>query len=122
MSTERPTGSLIDYERTACLCDVGQPDYWAAVCVTASGEDVLWLVSKDELSADHPRCGSADQPHEQLGRLPQHVAHRLHARPVHRCGRPTKTTGRPCRIEVTRPGEPCGLHRRQADRSDTASR
>ena len=110
MSDEHP-GSLIDYERAACLCDVGQPDYWAAVCVTASGEDVLWLVCKDELGAEHPRCGSSDQPHERLGPLPLEVVRGITiSRRTHRCGRRTKS-GAPCRTPVARPGDGCAWHR-----------
>jgi hypothetical protein len=108
VSDEHP-GSLIDYERAACLCDVGQPDYWAAVCVTASGEDLLWLVSKDELGAEHPRCGTADQPHEQPGPLTSRWAARVALAPL-RCARPTKS-GAPCRTPIARPGDACGWHR-----------
>jgi hypothetical protein len=42
------------------------------------------------------------------------ISSRRRRRTIHRCGWPTKTTGRPCRIEVSRPDQPCGLHRRQA--------
>ena len=108
MSDEHPY-SLVDYERTACLCDVGQPDYWAAVCVTASGGDVLWLVCKDELGAEHPRCGTADQPHDQIGPLPDRYRLGLQAVPI-RCGRPTKS-GAPCRTPVHQSGVACAWHR-----------
>jgi len=100
-------GSLIDYERSACLCDVGAPDYVAAVCVASGGEDVLWLVSKTEFEAEDPRCGNANQRHEQLGRLPATVRDRIW--PPIRCGRPT-SSGLPCRIRVGEPGRPCGTH------------
>jgi hypothetical protein len=110
MTADR-SDSLIDDERTACLCDVGQPDYWAAVCVTASGEDVLWLVSVEELNAEHPRCGSGEQLHDQLGPLPLEYVRRLTiTRRTHRCGRPTKS-GRPCRTPVVHPGDTCAWHR-----------
>jgi hypothetical protein len=115
MSAER-SGSLIDYERTACLCDVGQPNYWAAVCVTDTGEDVLWLVCKDELGAEHPLCGSPDQPHEQLGPLALEFVRRItisRRTRTHRCGRPTKA-GAPCRTPVARRGDACARHRRPA--------
>ena len=29
--------NLIDDHHTVCLCDVGRPDYLAAVCVAAAG-------------------------------------------------------------------------------------
>jgi hypothetical protein len=100
--------SLIDHDRTACLCDVGAPDYLAAVCVTPDGEDVLWLVCKTELDAEDPRCGNANQRHEQLGRLPQTVRDRIWGDAL-RCGRPT-ATGKPCRQRVAEPGRSCGVH------------
>lgn len=105
-------GSLVDYERSACLCDVGAP-YLAAVCVTADGEDVLWLVSRTELDAEQPRCGNAEQPHEQPGRLPQAIRDRIWGDRL-RCGHPLPN-GRPCRHRVAEPGRSCHQHRR-ADR------
>jgi hypothetical protein len=101
-------GSLIDFERSACLCDVGAPDYLAAVCIASDGDDVLWLVSKTELEAEDPRCGNANQRHEQLGRLPAAVRDRIWGDSL-RCGRPT-CSGLPCRIRVANPGDPCGTH------------
>lgn len=104
---ERP-GSLVDSERSTCLCDVGAPDYIAAVCVTASGNDVLWLVSKAALQEDHPQCGDALQMHERLGRLPVTVRDRIWGGSL-RCGRPT-SSGQACRHRVKEPGLACGLH------------
>jgi hypothetical protein len=106
----REHGSLVDNERSACLWDVGAPDFVAAVCVTPDGEDVLWLVSKTELDAEHPRCGRAEQPHEKLGRLPHTVRERIWGDSL-RCGRPT-AAGKPCRHRVKEPGQICDMHAR----------
>jgi hypothetical protein len=110
------TGPLIDHDRTACLCSDGLPGYWAAVCVTASGEDALWLVCVDELDTEHSRHGNGDQPHEQLGPMPATWRHRTALAPL-RCARPTKV-GRPCRTLVTDPGQPCPRHRAQTTAHD----
>ncbi|OSC32051.1 hypothetical protein B8W69_02845 [Mycobacterium vulneris] len=112
--TEHP-GALIDHKRTACLWSAGRPDYWAAVCVNASGDDVLWLISVDELDAEHPRHGNGDQPHEQLGPLPIEFVRRLTiSRRTNRCGRRTQA-GRPCRIRVPAEGQACEWHRTKVD-------
>jgi hypothetical protein len=50
----------------------------------------------------------AAAPHEALGRLPAEYRERLGLR--HRCGRPTSTTGRPCRTIVEHHGEACTWH------------
>jgi hypothetical protein len=105
---ERP-GSLIDHERSACLCGAGAPDYVAAVCVTPAGDDVLWLVSKVELDSEHPVCGEANQRHEKLGRLPLVVRERIWGDSL-RCGRPNRR-GQPCGHRVAEPGDACGQHR-----------
>ncbi|MEX3650378.1 hypothetical protein [Mycolicibacterium porcinum] len=101
--------ALVDWERSACLCDVGMPGYSLAVCVTATGDGVLWMVSLDELDARHPRQGNGNQAHEQVGRLPAVWRRRILGDP--RCGAPT-TAGRPCRTRVANQGEVCGVHRR----------
>jgi hypothetical protein len=101
-------GPIVDPQRSTCLCDAGAPDYVAAVCVTPDGEDVLWLVSKSELHAEHPRCGVAQQRHEQLGRLPQWIRERVWGELL-RCGRP-RGNGQPCRSRVLIPGRPCSFH------------
>jgi hypothetical protein len=110
------TTCYIDDRRSACLCDVGAPGYVAAVLVAADGRQDLVLVDQ-ELIGDEQHTYDHTTPqarHEQLGPLPAGVRYQVWQVPAHRCGRPTKTTGRPCRIEVTRPGEACGLHRRRA--------
>jgi hypothetical protein len=106
--TDHPHGSLIDHERSACLCDAGAPDYLAAVCVNPDGQDVLWLVFKTELDAEHPRQGKANQLHEYTGRLPQVVRDRIWGDSL-RCGRP-RWDGKPCRQRVKEPGQPCSTH------------
>jgi hypothetical protein len=108
--------SLIDDARTICLCDVGQPGYIAATAITAEGREHLVLAELDAIGDEHvlydPTC--TDVTHEQLGALPLEFVRRITvSQRVHRCGRPTKTTGRPCRVEVARPGEACGLHRQR---------
>jgi hypothetical protein len=104
-------GSLIDYARAACLCYAGMPGWFVAVCVAQDGTEFLWLVSEAELESDHPRCGSLNQPHEQLGRLPLEYVRRITiATRTHRCGRPTKS-GTPCRTPVAHPGDGCAWHR-----------
>lgn len=104
----------IDPDRTACLCTAGNPDYLAAVAVAADGTEHLVLAEVDRLGDDtarvDPSCPTV--AHEQTGPLPLEYVRRITiAQRVHRCGRPTKTTGRPCRIEVPHPGDTCGLHR-----------
>jgi hypothetical protein len=101
--------ALVDWERTVHLCDVGMPGHVIAVAVTDDGRDTLWIVDEEELHAEDPRHGNGDQPHEWTGALPERWRHRVALAP-YRCGRRTKTTGRPCRIEVSAPGRACGLH------------
>ena len=55
--------ALVDWERSACLCDVGAPGHSLAVAVTDDGRDVLWLIDDAELHAEHPRHGDSRQPH-----------------------------------------------------------
>ncbi|WP_084055149.1 hypothetical protein [Mycobacterium avium] len=74
--------SLIDWERSTCLCDAGKPNYVAAVCITGEGDTTLWLVSMSELDGccpQHARRGNPHQPHEQLGPLPEQFRQRLQA-------------------------------------------
>ena len=111
----------IDYDRSTCLCDVGLPGWAAVIAITDDGDE-HFVVLSERPEAD--RVGynpdTPQAPHEQPGPLPLDVVRRITAArrrgPPLRCGRPTKTTGQPCRIEVTRPGEPCGLHRTEAHR------
>jgi hypothetical protein len=100
--------AIIDWHRSACLCDVGAPGFSVAVAVTGDGSDALWIIDKAELHAGHPRHGDGDQRHERVGRLPADIRERIS--PAPRCGRPTKTTGRSCRQRVGAPGEACGMH------------
>jgi hypothetical protein len=110
--------AYIDWHRYADLTVWGsQRACFAAVVIDADGREDFVIV--DELLLEegnhtyHP--DAPDAPHERLGPLPIEYVRRITiSRRTHRCGRPTKTTGCPCRIEVTRIGEPCGLHREQA--------
>jgi hypothetical protein len=108
---------LIDPAHTACLCDVGATDYIAATVVADDGTEHLILAERDSIGDASVRYDplTAQAPHEQDGPLPTRYRLGLQAVP-HRCGRPTKTTGRPCRIGVTRPGQACGLHRERTTR------
>jgi hypothetical protein len=107
--------NLLDDERTACLCDVGRPEYVAATAIAADGTEHLVLAHSHSIGDDTVVYDSScrDVAHEQLGPLPDRYRLGLQCIPI-RCGRPTKTTGMPCRIEVAHPGQPCGLHRRHA--------
>lgn len=102
--------ALVDWERSACLCDVGAPGHSLAVAVTDDGRDTLWMVDDAELRAEHPRCGDGRQPHEQVGPLPERWRERVAWSAAFRCGRPTKS-GRPCKLRVARPGDRCLFHR-----------
>lgn len=114
MSTD--SANLIDYERTACLCSAGQPNYWAAVCVTASGDEHLVLAKHSAIGNPavlyDPTCNRI--AHDQLRPLPIEFVRRLTiSRRTHRCGRPTQT-GRSCRIRVQADGDACDWHRTKA--------
>ncbi|QZT60935.1 hypothetical protein [Mycolicibacterium austroafricanum] len=102
------SGAQIDSRRAACLCDVGAPNYVAAVCITDDGDEALWLVHKDELDSDNPAHGHADQPHERLGRLPLRWRERVWGDDL-RCGRP-RANGQPCRHRVKERGQSCAAH------------
>ena len=114
------SGYITDSRRATCLCDAGAPDYVATVAVDSDGCEHLVLAERYSIGDEHVRYDATcrDVPHEQTGPLPLEYVRRLmisiRSAGVHRCGRPTKTTGRPCRIEVTPPGEACGLHRGRA--------
>lgn len=107
------TNHLLDEERSACLCDVGQADYIAATAVDANGSEHLVFVERSAMGDLAVRYDSTcrDVAHEQLGPLPAIWRHRAALAPL-RCGRPTKA-GRPCRALVADPG-PCSRHRESA--------
>jgi hypothetical protein len=108
--------ALVDWERSACLCDVGASGHSVAVAVDDDGRDVLWIVDEAELHAEHPRHGNSNQPHEQLGPLPKSVADRIRRRGpdvAHMCAGYNKQ-GQPCRLRVARPGDRCLFHRDKA--------
>lgn len=101
----------IDWDHAACLCDAGAPDYVAAVCVNADGQEVLWLVNMPVLEGHGCEVthGSSSQAwHEGLGELPEFWRSRvLWAGP--RCGRP-RVDGQPCRQQVREAGLACCFH------------
>ncbi|MED5814481.1 hypothetical protein VST63_19160 [Mycolicibacterium sp. 050232] len=104
--------SLIDPARSACLCPAGLPGYHAVVAITEDGTADLVLVDLDLMArggTDNVYYDTKRQaPHEQLGRAPHDVLERIWG-DLLRCGRPTRA-GRPCRIRVSNPGDPCGTH------------
>lgn len=112
MSYYSADGSLIDHERSACLADVGAAGYLAAVCITPTGDDVLWLVCCKELHNERPAHGEPDQPHEKLGRLPGNVRDRVWGDAI-LCGHPRRN-GLLCRHRVKEPGQACGFHSARA--------
>ncbi|VEG40442.1 Uncharacterised protein [Mycolicibacterium flavescens] len=100
--------ALVDWERSACLCDVGSAGYVIALCVTSTGEEVAWLVNEARMrNGETFKRDNGDQLHERLGRLP--VAIRERVSPAPRCGQPTRA-GTPCRLRVKAMGQACGLH------------
>lgn len=118
--------SIVDDSRSACLCNEGLPGIRAVVAVDENGR--LDYVLMDQSLGNEGRFDPSvtHAAHEQLGPLPKKLLDAIagveaiddrddldaqHFYFPHRCGRPTKTTGRPCRIEVACPDEPCGLHR-----------
>ena len=107
--------NLIDDHHTVCLCDVGRPDYLAAVCVAADGTTHLILAERDSINVDTVRYDRtcAAVAHEQTGPLPIEFVRRITvSRRAHRCGRRTQA-GTPCKIRVPRPGAACEWHREQ---------
>jgi hypothetical protein len=81
--------------------------------VSPAGE--LWPIIADDtvrgtvfvpLGAEHT---SQLAPHEAEGPLNPWWRSRVTRAPL-LCGRPTRTTGRPCRATVTRPGAACSQH------------
>jgi hypothetical protein len=111
-----PNGHLLGYDRSACLCDVGQADYLAATAITADGDEHLVLAKHSAIGDPTVRYDSScrDVAHEQLGALPIEYVRRLTIiRRTHRCGRRTQA-GRPCRIRVAAAGDTCEWHRMKA--------
>jgi hypothetical protein len=100
---------LIDEQSAACLCDVGAPGYVAVSAVDGSGIESLWLIQWDTINDHDTEFGNPDQPHEQVGRLPLKTRIAVWGDALC-CGRPTGR-GKPCRREVTKPGDPCHQHR-----------
>lgn len=100
---------IIDGRTWVCLCDVGAPGFSLAETVDSYGRRKLWFVDDNRLGADDTDHGALTTPqHEGLGPLSQPWAKRVAAAPL-RCGRPT-AKGRPCRMNVERPGAACALH------------
>jgi hypothetical protein len=109
-------GELVDPDRTVCLCDVGNPDYLAAVAIGPDGDQRLILAQRDAIGDPDvrydPLCSGV--AHEQVGKLPLATVRRITvSRRTHRCGRRTKS-GAPCRAPVTGPGDACVWHRTEA--------
>jgi hypothetical protein len=96
-------GHLIDFDRTACLCDVGLP-YLAVTAVGVDGSTHLLLAQRDAIgnctAGYDARC--AHVTHEQLGALPDRFAVGIETT-MYRCGRSTRA-GSPCRMRVAHPG------------------
>jgi hypothetical protein len=78
------------------------------LCFEVGPDGDAWpLIADDRVEGPTPRPDPGDlAPHERLGRLPTAWRERLELR----CGAPTRK-GRPCRIEVDRPGDRCAYHR-----------
>jgi hypothetical protein len=49
--------ALIDFDRTACLCDAGQPDYLAATAVSEDGSTHLLLAELGDVRTT-TNCGA----------------------------------------------------------------
>jgi hypothetical protein len=99
----------IDGSRSACLCDVGLPDYAAATAVSADGSTYLLLAYRtaiNDAAVSYDRDCS-EVRHEQLGRLPEYMWRRIWG--PHLCGRPNRK-GRPCGIAVGKPDDACAWH------------
>jgi hypothetical protein len=107
----------IDPHRSACLCDAGSADYLLATVVAEDGSTKFVLALQEAIGDEDALVATTtpDATHEQLGPLPDRWRWRIQTA-AYRCGRRTKTTGRPCRITVDKPGQPCGLHRTKASR------
>jgi hypothetical protein len=107
--------TYIDFQRSACLCDVGLPGIGASVCIGEDGGTDLVLIDQSRLDCTEHNTydpTTPQAPHEQPGPLPPRWRDRVKLAPL-RCGRRTKSGGR-CRAYVARPGDACGWHREQA--------
>lgn len=104
--TER--SPLIDFTRSSTLWDVGCPEYVAAVAVDADAAEQFWLVLRGHVGDPDTSPGNANQPHEQLGRLPRAFRDAIWGDQL-RCGAIT-ARGTPCRARVAQPGGRCGRH------------
>lgn len=108
--------AIIDEEHSACLCDVGQPDYVAATAVDPDGTQHLVLARQDAIGdlAVTYSTTCAGVAHEQLGPLPLEYVSRItitrRRQRGHRCGRRTRS-GTVCRMRVSQPGAACEWHR-----------
>jgi hypothetical protein len=94
----------------ADLDDVGLPGYTAATGIGPDGDFVFLLACRAAYGTDAPICPLDWRdvaPHELLGPLPRRFK-RDHG--VLICGRPARTTGKPCRNTVDRPGDACPWH------------
>ncbi|WP_179965178.1 hypothetical protein [Mycolicibacterium psychrotolerans] len=100
-------GHLLDLERTARLCDVGAPDYVAAVAIEPDGREHSVLAKQSSIDDMDVRYDSsvAEATHEQLGSLPGFWNLRVRLAPM-RCARMT-LRGSPCHVIVLTPGAPC---------------
>lgn len=116
MTNNADRTSLIDDDRSACLCDAGLPGYVAAVAVAADGRTDLVLANEELVGDDRHTYNHAtpEARHEQLGPLPLEYVRRItiNNRRLrgHRCGRRTKS-GTVCRMRVPNPGDACEWHR-----------
>jgi hypothetical protein len=99
--------NIVDLDRSACLCDVGLPEWRAVTVVEPDGATHLMLVWDHRQGSYDPTCGAV--AHEQLGPLPASWRRRVYGDP--RCGALT-ASGRPCRHKVMEPGDHCSLHHR----------
>lgn len=72
-------GRLVDHGRSVRLDDVGLPGYAAVVSVDQDGYDWLVLARLDDVGAEGQDVGDDDQPHEQVGPLPDDVWRRAWA-------------------------------------------
>lgn len=111
MTNPSDAAYIVDPDRTVCLCRDGLVGYSVAVAIDVDGAEHLVLIEDVSIGNERVRYDAACTTviHEQHGPLPPRWQARVRYAPL-RCGRPTRA-GRPCRVEVTRPGGACGWHR-----------